>query len=296
MAVAAQQLAGHALVEGIVLDQQDAQRAARGVATGAAGHGGDHRVVGDRQFDVTREGAAVAGLAADADLPPIMPTRRLLMLRPRPVPPKRRWSKMSAWVKASKISLSLSCGMPMPVSVTASSRRQSSGWLAGWHGQGADVMPPLSVNLMALPIRLSSTWRRRTGVADQGWRQIGIDAAIETQRVLGGRDEKSCSRLSRHSLSTGMFFRARDSRFDLGEIEMSLRISSRWSAEVRDFEDSRCFPAAGLVSRCSVMPMMPFIGVRISWLMLARNCDLAMLAASAASWPRSVRCAASKRR
>ncbi len=31
------------------------------------------------------------------------------------------------------------------------------------------------------------------------------------------------------------------------------------------------------------MPMMPFMGVRISWLMLARNCDLAWLAAAAAA-------------
>ena len=35
------------------------------------------------------------------------------------------------------------------------------------------------------------------------------------------------------------------------------------------------------------MPMMPFIGVRISWLMLARNWLLARLAASAASRARS---------
>ena len=32
------------------------------------------------------------------------------------------------------------------------------------------------------------------------------------------------------------------------------------------------------------MPMTPFIGVRISWLMLARNSLLARLAASAASF------------
>ena len=31
------------------------------------------------------------------------------------------------------------------------------------------------------------------------------------------------------------------------------------------------------------MPRTPFIGVRISWLMLARNCDLVRLAASAVS-------------
>ena len=35
------------------------------------------------------------------------------------------------------------------------------------------------------------------------------------------------------------------------------------------------------------MPMMPFIGVRISWLMLARNSLLARVAASAASLART---------
>ena len=37
-------------------------------------------------------------------------------------------------------------------------------------------------------------------------------------------------------------------------------------------------------STSSVMPMIPFIGVRISWLMFARNWLLARLAASAASF------------
>ncbi len=32
------------------------------------------------------------------------------------------------------------------------------------------------------------------------------------------------------------------------------------------------------------MPRMPFIGVRISWLILARNSDFTLLEASAASW------------
>ena len=54
----------------------------------------------------------------------------------------------------------------------------------------------------------------------------------------------------------------------------SLTISrySRCSARQR-----RCRSAS------SVMPMTPFIGVRISWLMLARNSLLARLAASAAA-------------
>ena len=32
------------------------------------------------------------------------------------------------------------------------------------------------------------------------------------------------------------------------------------------------------------MPMTPFMGVRISWLMFARNCDLASTASSARSF------------
>ena len=43
------------------------------------------------------------------------------------------------------------------------------------------------------------------------------------------------------------------------------------------------------------MPMTPFIGVRISWLMLARNSLLAWLALSAASFARCSSCSASLR-
>ena len=46
---------------------------------------------------------------------------------------------------------------------------------------------------------------------------------------------------------------------------------------------SRCSGDSSVSSASSVMPMTPFIGVRISWLMLARNSLLARLAASAAS-------------
>ena len=64
---------------------------------------------------------------------------------------------------------------------------------------------------------------------------------------------------------------------------------------------SRCWPLIRIVSaisRCcgvelgrapsrSDMPMIAFIGVRISWLMLARKSDLAWVAASAATLARS---------
>ena len=47
--------------------------------------------------------------------------------------------------------------------------------------------------------------------------------------------------------------------------------------------NSRCCGSSSVSSSSSVMPMTPFIGVRISWLMLARNSLLARFAASAAS-------------
>ncbi len=46
----------------------------------------------------------------------------------------------------------------------------------------------------------------------------------------------------------------------------------------------RCFGVSVVVRRSSVIPSTPFIGVRISWLIFARNCDLARFAASAASF------------
>ncbi len=53
---------------------------------------------------------------------------------------------------------------------------------------------------------------------------------------------------------------------------MSLRIESRFSAETRTISANLNWSAVNAVrSKSAFMPMMPFIGVRISWLMLARN-------------------------
>ena len=64
---------------------------------------------------------------------------------------------------------------------------------------------------------------------------------------------------------------------------MSLRIDSSESADVCTVVRlSRWSAVSSLSSTSSVMPMMPFIGVRISWLMLARNSLFARLASIAA--------------
>src|SRR2546425_9127477 len=53
--------------------------------------------------------------------PPMSSTSRLEMVRPRPVPPYWRVVDESACVKLSKMTSSLSAGMPMPVSETENS-------------------------------------------------------------------------------------------------------------------------------------------------------------------------------
>jgi hypothetical protein len=65
---------------------------------------------------------------------------------------------------------------------------------------------------------------------------------------------------------------------------MSLMRSSSASPQPRMVSAySRCSKSRRDSSRSPVIPITPFMGVRISWLMLARNSDLALAAASAAS-------------
>ena len=90
--------------------------------------------------------------------PPSARANLRLMVRPRPVPPKRRWTLLSACTKGSKISAALSGAMPMPVSRT--SKRSSAGSFEA-SSERVTVTLPCSVNLIALPIRLVSTWRIR---------------------------------------------------------------------------------------------------------------------------------------
>ena len=74
----------------------------------------------------------------------------------------------------------------------------------------------------------------------------------------------------------------RDSIFE--KSRMSFRIDNSVSADVRAVARlSRCSAVSSLSSTRSVMPMTPFIGVRISWLMFARNSLLARLASIARS-------------
>ena len=60
-------------------------------------------------------------------------------------------------------------------------------------------------------------------------------------------------------------------------------VSSAWPESCTASAWARCSSLSGVSSSSRVMPMTPFMGSRISWLMVARNMDLAALAASAAA-------------
>ena len=92
-------------------------------------------------------------------VPPINSASRFEMARPRPVPPYIRVVEASTWLKDLKRRSIRSGGMPMPVSRTAkrTACRRSAAALA----ETETTTSPLAVNLIALPIRLTSTCRRR---------------------------------------------------------------------------------------------------------------------------------------
>ena len=124
-------------------------------------------------------------------------------------------------------------------------------------------------------------------VADQHVGHVGRNVAGQLQPLLlgpQGQRLRSCRRgcragrksiVSSSSLPASILEKSR----------MSLMTASSDSAETLDHVQVFALLArSASVSRTSsVMPMTPFMGVRISWLMLARNSLLARLAASAAS-------------
>src|SRR5215475_2806966 len=104
--------------------------------------------------------------------PPCISTISLAMARPSPVPPLARVLELSTWRNFSKIRSHSSAGIPGPVSLTLTVK---------WPLTAPAAMrtSPESVNLMALPTRLSSTWVRRCSSP----RPMGRDFATSVFRA-----------------------------------------------------------------------------------------------------------------
>ena len=171
--------------------------------------------------------------------------------------------------------------MPTPVSRTVRPRQSADRRSAT--SRAARLTSPAAVNLIALPSRLRQIWRIRPGsprspvgtsgsISSRSARPLsrarGATMAITRSRTV----LRSKSMLSSSSRPASIRDRSR----------MSLMIVSRDSAESSTAApNSRCSSDSGVSSSSRVMPMTPFIGSRISWLMVAKNSDLASLARSA---------------
>ena len=92
--------------------------------------------------------------------------RRLLMTRPRPVPPNWRVVELSAWLNGLK-SRSLLLERDADAGIGHGEMETNLARRRRWRLGAADTTTsPLSVNLIALPMRLRSTWRWRVDIAD----------------------------------------------------------------------------------------------------------------------------------
>ena len=215
--------------------------------------------------------------------PPIRLTSWRQMVRPRPVPPKRRVVDVSAWEKAEKIVSCTSGAMPMPVSRTL--KRSTAASPSRLSSELNSSTVPCAVNLMALLVRLTSTcssrsaspstWSTPSG-SDPIRTSIGLSCAATPMlaaifSITSARRNGACSMLMWPA-----------SIFDTSSTSLMMP-SKDWPAARILRVISSPSPSSLPRSSSHAMPRMAFSGERISWLMLARNSALLRLAASAAS-------------
>ncbi len=170
----------------------------------------------------------------------------------------------------------------MPVSLT--SKRKV--WVVGVasNTETLATISPCWVNLTALPSKLLKTWRKRTGSPRATMGSLGkaqsnstsLRWALSANRVATSstRARNSKSTISSSSLPASILEKSKTSLMILSRLTPDC-----WMTSAK----RRCLAGNSVPNRRSAIPRMPFIGVRISWLMLARNCDFARLAASARS-------------
>src|SRR3989449_574266 len=215
--------------------------------------------------------------------PPIISTSCLLIARPRPEPPCLRVVDPSAWANSSKMWDCAAALMPAPVSLT--SKRSVTFCAVSSRPATRITTEPCSVNLIALPTRLVSTWPRRRG-SPLTWvaRFAGMLQASSSPLAWArsARRSTTSSSVRRRSMST--FSSSSFPASILEKSRRSLMMPSRfWPERCTVSAYLRCALVSPVSSNSSVIPRTPFIGVRISWLILARNELFAWFADSAAS-------------
>ena len=142
---------------------------------------------------------------------------------------------------------------------------------------------PSSVNFTALPSRLVTIWRMRPTSPMNRPAEPRLDAHDELEVLfLGARRHQRRHVLDRLGKVEGRRIERQLAGIDLGEIQDVVDDGQQRVARLDDDVGERLLlRVESDLASSSAMPSTPFIGVRISWLILARNSDLARSAASA---------------
>jgi len=220
--------------------------------------------------------------------PPSSRANCRLIVSPSPVPPNRRVVLTSACTNGWK---SLPCSasvIPTPSSTTSNRTVASVG--DGPSQPTRSVIDPAGVNLTALPIRLISTCRSRSGSVRplRGTGVANSSRSVNPFSIALGRVIDTASAASR-GRSAGVRSTVIPPASILDRSSTSLITCSRCCPfrriDCKSFRRDRWSRVGSSIR--SAYPMMAAIGVRISWLMFARNSLLARLAPSAASLRRA---------
>ena len=256
--------------------------------------------------------------------PPIAWHSRLLIVRPSPEPPYLRVGVSSSWEKDWNSFFRSCAAMPMPVSFTVTRmsyrsaqllrRRLALPRLASSISSEICVLPttffaetamntsPLSVNFTALLSTFSTICCRRWGSPCSS---LGTSASIEyaTCRRFWAALSPAISMAASSTLCSSNSSRCSASLFASIMLKSRMSVMSvRSASPEQQMVDTRSFCAGDSAVSDSSCPtaIIPFSGVRISWLIRARNWLLASVAAAAidafflASSSANLRCTSSE--
>ena len=237
--------------------------------------------------------------------PPINSTNCLEIARPKPVPPYFLVVEASTWVKDWNSFFWSPGAIPIPVSLTLNSRKSErllpsfNGWIFSknfWSPLAVNnpgILPvetsittsPTSVNLIALLIKLVSICRNRAASPlIRSGTSLSISATNSIPFSCAGVANKS-STSSRQILRSNSIVSKRISpASSLERSRISLMMDSKFCPlSFSVCTKSSCSGVSCVFSSKSVIPITPFIGVRISWLIFAKNSDFIRDASRATS-------------
>src|SRR5215207_1473252 len=226
---------------------------------------------GARSGSSTTNRAPPPGLSSTQTLPPRPLTSRSTRNRPRPTPPTRRVVEASSWVKGAKMRSRSIAATPSPWSAT-SILVSPGGWLTRTR-----IGVPGGACLPALSTRLPTTIRSASA---SPWSERDWVGRRNSTRRSGSASRQSSTTSA--ATSAAMTSSARSTGLRLATNALAWRSCSTMSRRRLPCRTTRwriSWPSAvaamsGRPTSVWAMPRTTVIGVRSSWLTMARNSSL----------------------